>query len=97
MLKRRSTKGKKRGPYRRYNNRFERYVSDMFCERLEELNISQMDLIESTGNKISQPTLSRILRGSAAANINTIATVAEMLGLEIIIRPKQTEDDEVED
>lgn len=96
MLRRRSTKGKKRGPYRRYNTKFERYVADVFCDRLDELDITQLQLIERTGNKISQPSLSRVLKGSSASNINTIATVADMLGLEIIIRPKQTEEDETE-
>lgn len=94
MYKRRSTKGQKRGPYRRYKNNFDRVVAEVFGERLNELGITQMQLIEKTGNKVTQPTLSRLLNCRGATSINTMATVADMLGLEIIFRPKQKEENE---
>lgn len=91
MYKKKSTKGIKRGPYKKQNSGFERYVAEVFCKRFYELNISQQQLLDDTGNKITAPTLSRILNGCGGTNINNVAAVAEMLGLEIIIRPKQTE------
>lgn len=93
MLIKRSTKGIKRGPYKKRNTGFEKYVADVFCERIYELDITQTQLLEDTGNKVSAPSLSRVLNGHGGTNINTIATIADMLGLEIIIRPKQEEDE----
>lgn len=95
MYNKKSTKGVRRRPYKRQNSGFERYVADVFCERFNELNISQQQLLDDTGRRIATPTLSRILKGHGGANINNVATLADMLGLEIIIRKKQ--DNEAED
>lgn len=94
MIKRKSTKGIKRRPYKKHCKGFEQYVADMLSERFNELNVTQSQLIEESGNKVTQATFSRILNGNGGANINNVAAIADMLGLEIIIRPKQTEEDE---
>lgn len=93
MIKRKSTKGIKRRPYKKQNKGFEQYVSEVFCEAFNNMNVSQTQLIEETGNKITQTTFSRVLNGYGGTNINNVAVIADMLGLEIIIRPKQTEDE----
>lgn len=92
MIKRKSLKGTKRKPYKKQNKGFEQYVADVLCERFNELNVTQTQLIEESGNKVTQATFSRVLNGNGGANINNVAAIADMLGLEIIIRPKQTEE-----
>ena len=94
MFKRVSTKGIMRGPYKKSNTGFERYVADVFCDRFAELGITQTKFLEDGGNKITHPTLCRVLNGHGGANINTIHTIADMLGLEIIIRPKQQDNED---
>lgn len=96
MIKRKSTKGIKRRPYKKQYKGFEQYVADVFGEVFNEMNISQTQLIEKTGGKITQSTLSRVLNGHGGTNINNVAAVADMLGLEIIIRPKQEEDEDTD-
>lgn len=97
MIKRKSLKGIKRRPYKKHNKGFEQYVSEVFCEAFNSLNISQTQLIEETGSKVTQSTFSRVLNGCGGANINNVAAIADMLGLEIIIRPKQTDEYENQD
>lgn len=94
MYEKKSTKGIKRGPYKKHNKGFEKYAAEVFCNKMRELDITQTQLLANTGNKVSVPTLSRVLNGNGGSNINTISAVADMLGLEIIIRPKQTEENE---
>lgn len=96
MYNRKSTKGIKRGAYKKHNNGFEYYVAETFCKRFNELDITQKQLLEDGGNTVSHPTLTRILRGYGGASINTIAAVADMLGLEIIIKPKTKEDENID-
>lgn len=96
MIKRKSTKGIKRKPYKKQNKGFEQYVAEVFCNRFNEMDVTQTKLIEDTGRKVTPATLSRVLKGNGGANINNVATIADMLGLEIIIRPKR-EEDECED
>lgn len=96
MLKRRSTKGIRRRPYKKQVSGYEKYVAEVFCDRLNELDISQTQLLLDNGGRITAPTLSRVLKGHGGASINTVAAIAEMLGLRIIIKPIE-EDDEITD
>lgn len=91
MYIRKSTKGIKRGPYNKQPTRFDKHVAEIFSDRINALGITQAKLLEDNKGKVSTPTLSRILNGNGGSNINTIAAVAEMLGMEIVIRPIQND------
>lgn len=78
---------------RRFQNDFPKYVAQAFKERLKEIGMSQYKFINEHTESANRPTLTRILRGDGGSNIATVAHYADMLGLEIIIRPKQKEDE----
>lgn len=77
----------------KFKNDFADYVAQTFNKRLKELGLSKFRFINENNEFSNRPTLTRILRGDGGSNITTVAHYAEMLGLEIIIRPKQTEDE----
>lgn len=74
---------------RGFNNNFPEYVANVFKDRLQELGLSQYKFIGSAEHT-NQPTLTRMLKARGSTNIKTLAHYAEKLGLEIIIRPKQS-------
>lgn len=78
---------------KKFQNDFPKYVAQVFKERLKELGLSQYRFINDNVEFANRPTLTRILRGDGGSNIATVAHYADMLGLEIIIRPKQKEDE----
>lgn len=94
MYQKKSTKGIKRAPYRKIDAGFDRYVAEVFGNRMNELGVTQTYLCEENRGKITQPTLSRVLRGRGGTNINTLAVVADILGMEIIIKAKNIEQNE---
>lgn len=98
MIRRKSQKGIKRGPYRKYRANFARHVADIFCDRMEELGLYPALITDNNKGKITAPTLRRVLNGAGGTNINTLAIVADLLDMEIIIRPrpkqKDTEDED---
>lgn len=97
MYQRKSTKGVRRGPYRKAKVGLAQYAAEVFTERLRELGVTLCKFAEDNEGKISYPTLSRIVNGSGGTSANSLGVVADMLGLEIIIRPKQTEENENQD
>lgn len=79
---------------RNIENDFPEYVAKVFKERLNELGISQYRFINEYAELTNRPTLTRILRGSGSSSIMTIAHYADLLGLEIIIRPKRQDNED---
>lgn len=77
-----------------FQNDFSRYVAETFNHRLKELGLSKNRFVNTHIEFTNRPTLMRILRGEGGANINTVAHYADLLGLEIIIRPKTNPDNE---
>lgn len=77
----------------KFNNTFNEYVATVFKDRMKELGISGNRFVEENADFSTRPTLRRILSGKrGGSNINTIAHYADLLGLELIIRPKQNND-----
>lgn len=73
---------------------FPEYVSKVFKARLKELGLSQNRCVEEIADFSTRPTLRRIIRGHGSTNINTLAYFCEKLGLEIIIRPKEQDNED---
>lgn len=86
---------KKVGPnrYKRKKMRFNEYVAKVFCDRVFELGMSATDVARNSNSTITQATMSRILNGVGNTSINSLAIVADLLDMEIIIRPKQKDDE----
>lgn len=81
---------------RKFENDFPKYVSRVFKERLKQKGMSQYRFINEHAEAANRGTLRNILRGSYATNITTLAHYADLLGLDIIIRPKE-QDNEIDD
>jgi transcriptional regulator with XRE-family HTH domain len=62
-------------------------VLDQLRDMIEQGDISRYRIARDTG--IDQAALSRFVHGQTGLNFTTIETLAEYLGLEIIIRPKR--------
>lgn len=67
---------------------FSKYVGKAVSKRFAELGLSQYRFVQCFRG-VTHPTLRRILRGTPGSNINSVASVCDALGLEIIIRPKK--------
>lgn len=80
--------------YKRRKMGFNAYVGEVFTERIFELGLTQAQIAREHVDSISQPALSRLLNGIGSCSINTLAIVADILDLDIIIQPKQTKDNE---
>lgn len=76
----------------KFKNHFPDYVAKVFNERIRELGMSKYFFLNKYADLANRPTLTRILRGNGGTNIATIAHYAELLGLEIVIRPKKKKD-----
>lgn len=79
---------------KKFKNDFPDYVAKVFKERLKEMGLSQNRFVNTHVEFANRPTLTRILRGDGGSNIATVAHYADMLGLEIIIRKKQTDNED---
>lgn len=71
------------------NQYLQKYISDTLKDRMEELGFSQYRLLQDNPSTTNEVTLRNILRGSWSTNIHTLAHYCDLLGLEIIIRPKK--------
>lgn len=87
---------KKTGPnrYKRKKMGFNEYVAKTLCDRIFELDTTAAEVARNSKNSITQATLSRVLNGVGNTSINSLAIVANLLDMEIIIRPKQTDKNE---
>ena len=79
---------------RNFKNDFPKYVASVFKARLKELGLSQYRFVNERTEYANRPTLTRILRGDGSSSISTIAHYADMLGMEIIIRPKEQDNED---
>lgn len=77
----------------KFKNDFPDYVAKAFKKRLKEKGLSQYRFVNEHTECTNRPTLMNILRGANGTNISTLAHYADLLGLEIIIRPKQTDNE----
>lgn len=67
------------------------YVADVFRNRLKVLGISMYKFLNTAAAEYAnKPTLARILRGVGNTQFDTVVRYAEWLGLEVVIRPKET-------
>lgn len=64
------------------------YVGDIVSKRRKELGMEQSDIEDYTGVSVS--TISRLENGKANITLDGLASILELLGLEIDIRIKQT-------
>lgn len=66
------------------------YVGEQFRKRMEELDISIYRFTENLRDASSRPTFRRIMKGDGNTRLDSIAYYADLLGLEVIIRPKES-------
>lgn len=87
---------KKVGPnrYKRKKMGFNEYVAKTLCTRIFELDTSAAEVARKSNDAITPSTMSRILNGVGSTSINTLAIVADLLDMEIIIRPKQKDNED---
>lgn len=64
------------------------YVGGIVSKRRKELGMEQSDIEDYTGVSVS--TISRLENGKANIALDGLASILELLGLEINIRIKQT-------
>lgn len=83
--------------YKRRKIGFNVYVGEVLTERVFELGMTQAQIAREHVDSISQPALSRILNGIGNTSINTLAIVADILGMDIIIQPKQTKKEKTDE
>lgn len=69
-----------------YNICMAKSVLDQLRERIEHGDVSRYRIAQDTG--IDQAALSRFIHGQTGLNFTTVETLADYLGLEVIIRPK---------
>lgn len=72
----------------KHDNDFPHYVAAVFKDRLKKLGISQYKFLNTYADLAGRPTLTRIMHAHGGTNIKTLAHYADLLGLEIVIRPK---------
>lgn len=72
------------------NQYFQNYISETIRKRLEEFGLSQYRFLQDNKNTTNEVTLRNILKGNYSTNIHTIAHYCDLLGLEIVIRPKES-------
>lgn len=68
----------------------QKYISDVFRERLAELDMSQYRFCKENPD-IKILTLHNILNCKYSPYVTTLAEYCDKLGMEIIIRPKKNE------
>lgn len=88
-------KGRGQGRWRK--TRFCEYVARVLCKRAYALEMTLADIARASKGNITQPTLSRVFNGVGSTSIDTLAIVADLLGLEIIIQPKQTKEENTDE
>lgn len=69
-------------------NNFAQYVAGVLNAHFAMLGISMRQFAEKYKG-VNYPTLRRVLNGDCNTNISVLAHYCDLLGLEIIIRPKQ--------
>ncbi len=62
-------------------------ILDAICAAIEASDRTRYRIAKDTG--ISQPQLSRLMSGERGLSIDALETLADYLGLEITMRPKQ--------
>ena len=75
--------------YNKIKNDFPMYMGKVFTERMKELGMTRYRFLKDFPSSVSRYTLDRTLVGSHSTNVTTMAEIAERLGLEIVIRPKE--------
>ena len=75
---------------KRFNNGFAEYAGKKIRERMEELGMTQYRFCTDNNDIATFQTLRNIRRGEGGTNISTLAEYCDRLGLEIIIRPKES-------
>lgn len=77
---------------------FPDYVAKEFRKQFKRQGLSQYRFLKNNEGTVTRQTLTRILKGKEGINSSTLALYADLLGLDIIIKPqKQKEEDENQD
>lgn len=69
------------------------YVSNIFKEEIKKRGVSITRFVAENFDYSVRGTLYNIITGKHSTNINTLAFFCDKLGLEIIIRPKEQNND----
>lgn len=68
---------------------FSEYIAKCFKERLKELGLTPYRFERKNADLATHQTWMRIMKGDCGMNSNTLASICDRLGLEIIIRKKE--------
>lgn len=87
---------KKVGPnrYKRKKMGLNEYIAKVFCDRIFELKTNAAEIVRNSKDSITPATVSRILNGIGSTSINSLAIVADLLDMEIIIQPKKKDNED---
>lgn len=75
-------------------HKFLQYIADTIKDRLEELGITRYRFVADNSDIISYPGLSKLYHAKQGTTIMVLNDVLDRLGMEIVIRPKQYENED---
>lgn len=71
------------------NEEFQKYIGKTFTDRLNELGLNKNKFATKNNLYKEHNTILRVFNGTGGCTMSTILKYAELLDLEIIIRPKE--------
>lgn len=71
---------------------YSKYIADSFAQRLNDLGITRYRFLRNNPGA-NQATLDRMLYGRGGTSFNTVAYYADMLGLELVFKLKEQNDE----
>lgn len=70
-----------------------RYVADELNKRLKDLGITRYRLVADANLHTKTANIQKLLAGKTPGNFSKVASLADLLGLEIVFRPKLSKEE----